>query len=90
MAFIVGSNPLSFIFSPSFSFLLRYQEKEQQVKSEDCIPLQLQYLFAKLQSFKDQDYLDTKNLIKSFQWDPEESFKQHDVQVKLSSLEIFL
>mmetsp|Transcript_6713 Transcript_6713/g.11933 ORF Transcript_6713/g.11933 Transcript_6713/m.11933 type:complete len:1054 (+) Transcript_6713:8001-11162(+) len=45
----------------------------------DCIPLQLQLLFAKLQ-LSSTWYVETTNLTKSFGWDLREGFQQHDVQ----------
>ncbi len=50
-------------------------------KPEDSIPLQLQLLFGKLQLLKNRKFINTKPLIASFQWDAQESFKQHDAQV---------
>lgn len=44
-----------------------------------CIPFQLQVLFGKLQISK-RPSVDTKFLTKSFGWDIQESFQQHDVQ----------
>lgn len=46
---------------------------------EDCIPLQLQLIFARLQT-TEHAYIETTGLTKSFQWDIRESFQQHDVQ----------
>jgi ubiquitin C-terminal hydrolase len=45
----------------------------------DCIPLQLQILFSKLQ-LSSAWYEDTSALTQSFGWDLGESFQQHDVQ----------
>lgn len=46
---------------------------------QDCIPLQLQLIFARLQT-TEHAYIETTGLTKSFQWDIRESFQQHDVQ----------
>lgn len=59
-------------------FSLKY-DKEEHGDEEDFIPLQLQLLFTKLQ-MKQNSYVDTLNLIKSFKWDRSEMFVQHDVQ----------
>jgi len=45
---------------------------------EDCIPHQLRKVFARLQLVNDA--ATTKDLIKSFQWDENQSFEQNDVQ----------
>ena len=59
---------------------IRFDEKIHG-KPGDCIPLQLQKLFAKLQ-LKDNIYVDTKELTKSFQWEQHQSFEQQDIQVR--------
>ena len=59
-------------------FKWKYNEKQHQ-KPIDCIPLQLQKLFARM-LLKNSYYADTKELIRSFQWDAIEGFEQHDVQ----------
>jgi len=67
--------------TPEFHYQLfkwKYN-KNQHSNPPDCIPLQLQKLFAKM-LLGNQPYADTKALIKSFQWDPIEGFEQHDVQ----------
>lgn len=59
-----------------------YQWQYDQSKHgdpKDCIPFQLQLLFAKLQISKSA-YIETTGLTKSFGWDLKESFQQHDVQ----------
>ena len=58
----------------------RYNEQEFGNKN-DCIPLQIQLLFGKLQMQNEKSYVDTKDLIKSFQWEANDAFTQHDVQV---------
>jgi hypothetical protein len=55
--------------------------KDIHGKEEDCIMLQLQRLFARLQ-MKFTNVVDTKDLTKSFQWNAGESFEQQDIQVK--------
>lgn len=52
---------------------------EKHGDPEDCIPLQLQLLFGKLQ-ISERPYVATKALTKSFGWDTRDSFQQHDVQ----------
>jgi hypothetical protein len=47
--------------------------------SSDCIPLQLQILFSKLQ-LSSSWHEDTSALTQSFGWDLRENFQQHDVQ----------
>jgi len=54
-------------------------DSEKHGEQEDCIPLQLQLLFGKLQ-LSDSLYIETTGLTKSFQWDIRDSFQQHDVQ----------
>ena len=60
--------------------MVRFNENEHG-KQEDCIPLQLQLIFAQLQENARRNNVNTKKLIHSFQWDHFESFQQHDVQV---------
>ena len=57
----------------------RYDEN-RDAKPEDCIPFQLQKLFATLQ-LKHEGGVTTKPLTKSFQWTDSTSFEQHDIQV---------
>ena len=67
--------------TPEFHYQLfkwKYNSS-QHSNPADCIPLQLQKLFAKL-LIGNNNYADTKDLIKSFQWDNMEGFEQHDVQ----------
>ena len=54
-------------------------DPDQHGEAEDCIPLQLQLLFGKLQ-LCDSSYIDTHALTKSFQWSVRDGFQQHDVQ----------
>lgn len=56
----------------------KYDHSKYGAKN-DCIPYQLQKLFAKLQ-LKTRTAEDTKALTKSFQWDSSEVFLQHDIQ----------
>ena len=63
----------------SFFDDFRYNENEH-AKQEDCIPFQLQKLFASLQ-MKYSGSTSTKPLTKSFQWTDSTSFEQHDIQV---------
>jgi ubiquitin carboxyl-terminal hydrolase 47 len=51
--------------------------------AKDCIPFQLQKLFANLQ-LKMENYIDTKDLTYSFQWFGNEGWEQHDLQVTIS------
>lgn len=46
---------------------------------KDCIPYQLQLMFAKLHK-REYSVVDTTGLTTSFQWDIRESLQQHDVQ----------
>lgn len=61
------------IFEWAYDPILHEEEK-------DCIPFQLQKLFAMLQ-MKLDSFVDTKDLTKSFQWFGNEGFEQHDLQV---------
>ncbi|CAD8102865.1 unnamed protein product [Paramecium primaurelia] len=60
-------------------FKWKYDETKHP-KREDCIPYQLQYLFTKMQEGYENRATDARGLVRSFQWDPQESFAQHDVQ----------
>lgn len=60
--------------------LYRWQyDPDRHGEKEDCIPLQLQLLFSKLQ-LREYHYVETTGLTKSFQWDLRDGFQQHDVQ----------
>lgn len=48
-------------------------------RAQDCIPLQLQMLFARLQ-LESRAYQDTVALTRSFQWEGSEAWEQCDVQ----------
>jgi ubiquitin C-terminal hydrolase len=67
--------------TPNFrNELYKWQyDREKHGEAEDCIPMQLQLLFSKLQ-LSDSVYIETTGLTKSFQWDLRDSFQQHDVQ----------
>lgn len=67
--------------TPEFrKYVFQWQyEPEKHGDPEDCIPLQLQLLFGKLQ-ISERPFVATKSLTKSFGWDVRESFQQHDVQ----------
>lgn len=54
-------------------------EPEKHNSQKDCIPFQLQLMFAKLH-LKKYNVLETTGLTTSFQWDMRESLQQHDVQ----------
>mmetsp|Transcript_32739 Transcript_32739/g.56995 ORF Transcript_32739/g.56995 Transcript_32739/m.56995 type:complete len:1043 (+) Transcript_32739:920-4048(+) len=54
-------------------------DRERHGEVQDCIPIQLQLLFAKLHTSK-SSCVQTTGLTKSFGWDLRESFQQHDVQ----------
>lgn len=69
------------IYTASSHLLIAIRNPSAEGKPEECIPLQLQLLFGKLQLFKNRKFINTKPLITSFQWDPQEAFKQHDAQV---------
>lgn len=56
----------------------KYDEVSHGSK-QDCIPYQLQKLFARLQR-KLRSAEETKDLTKSFQWDSSEVYRQHDIQ----------
>jgi hypothetical protein len=53
--------------------------------SKDSIPRQLQLLFSRLQ-LRDQRSVKTKDLTNSFGWKEADSFTQHDVQVRQSTV----
>eukprot|EP00753_Platysulcus_tardus_P001828 PLAT11580.1.p1 GENE.PLAT11580.1~~PLAT11580.1.p1 ORF type:complete len:1163 (+),score=689.78 PLAT11580.1:82-3570(+) len=55
----------------------KYDEKEDGPR-EECIPLQLQRLFAHMQ-LSDRPSLETKELTASFGWTAADAFQQHDV-----------
>lgn len=60
--------------------LLQWQfDPELYGDPKDFIPYQLQKLFVKMQ-IGSVNYVDTKALTKSFKWDSEDAFEQHDVQ----------
>eukprot|EP00697_Spironema_sp_BW2_P014547 gnl/Spiro4/499_TR279_c0_g1_i1.p1 gnl/Spiro4/499_TR279_c0_g1~~gnl/Spiro4/499_TR279_c0_g1_i1.p1 ORF type:complete len:1040 (-),score=324.70 gnl/Spiro4/499_TR279_c0_g1_i1:25-3087(-) len=67
--------------TPEFrSTLFRWRyNAEKDGDPEECIPLQLQKLFGKMQIGK-LAYVETKDLTKSFGWSSYDSFQQHDVQ----------
>lgn len=62
---------LQFLFmSPEFRKLLfqwKFSEEETNQEPQDCIPFQLQKLFARLSLRKGRIHT-TRDLIKSFQW----------------------
>ena len=61
------------------SVLLRLPRHDpKKISEKDSIAYQLQRLFVMLQTQNRACY--TKSLLKSFQWNSEESFQQHDVQ----------
>ncbi len=71
----------SLYMTPEFRRVLfswRY-DKDKDDEPEDCIPYQLQLLFAQLQS-TEQRAVSTTALTTSFGWTGRESFQQHDVQ----------
>lgn len=52
-----------------------------RIPKEESIPYQLQLLFGRLDLLHHSNqFVDTKGIIKSFHWENDESFKQHDVQ----------
>ena len=77
------SSPKTFFAKfQNFEFFLIFEKSykpEVHGLAEDFIPLQIQLLFAKMQ-LKETPYLTTKALTKSFKWDYQDSFTQHDVQ----------
>jgi ubiquitin carboxyl-terminal hydrolase 47 len=56
-----------------------YANEERDGKQDECIPLQLQRLFAQLQLTR-RAAVDTKSLTTSFGWTTAQAFRQHDVQ----------
>jgi ubiquitin carboxyl-terminal hydrolase 47 len=60
-------------------YLWRYDEAED-CAAEDCIPLQLQRLFGRLQ-LDSRRAVPTEALTQSFGWSDGDAFTQHDVQV---------
>lgn len=67
--------------TPEFKYQLfkwKYN-KSQHTSPPDCIPLQLQKLFAKM-LLGNTSYVDTRDLAKSFQWNEADSFQEHDAQ----------
>jgi len=56
----------------------KYDEKIHG-KREDCIPFQLQKLFARMK-LRCRDSETTEGLTKSFQWDHHQLLEQHDIQ----------
>lgn len=66
---------------PSFrAVVLQFKyNAEIHASREDCIPFQLQKLFAKLE-LRRVGAIDTKGLTKSFQWHKNEGLYQHDIQ----------
>ena len=68
--------------SCGFSCLLgqwRYKGVDKDGVVEECIPLQLQRLFARLQ-LSARGAVGTSELTQSFGWTAAQSFRQHDVQ----------
>ena len=64
--------------------------KLSMAKQPDCIPFQLQKLFATLQ-LQHSRFCDTRELTKSFQWDNGNSFEQQDIQVSaIITREVFV
>eukprot|EP01096_Ripella_sp_DP13-Kostka_P012963 TRINITY_DN552_c0_g1_i1.p1 TRINITY_DN552_c0_g1~~TRINITY_DN552_c0_g1_i1.p1 ORF type:complete len:1117 (+),score=586.54 TRINITY_DN552_c0_g1_i1:123-3473(+) len=53
--------------------------EEKEGPAEECIPLQLQRLFAYLQA-SERAYIETKDLTKSFGWSSGDAFEPHDIQ----------
>jgi ubiquitin C-terminal hydrolase len=71
----------SLFMTPEFRLNIlnwKYDESNHGAKN-DCIPYQLQKLFARLQ-LKSRTAEETRALTKSFQWDSSEVFHQHDIQ----------
>ena len=68
--------------TPEFRSILYswdYKEAEDKFNKEFCIPLQLQILFACLQSSK-RKTVSTKGLTGSFNWQSNEVLYQQDIQ----------
>ncbi|KAL4502326.1 hypothetical protein ABPG72_011913 [Tetrahymena utriculariae] len=57
----------------------KYNSKKHN-KEEDCLPLQLQILFSRLQLCTNRYFIDTKPLINTFGWTSNQMFQQQDVQ----------
>ncbi|KAL4470226.1 hypothetical protein ABPG74_011837 [Tetrahymena malaccensis] len=57
----------------------KYNSKKHN-KEEDCLPLQLQILFSRLQLCTNRSFIDTKPLINTFGWTNSQMFQQQDVQ----------
>jgi len=66
-------------------FNWQYKGKEIHGSAERNIPLQLQYIFARLRLSK-RGAVTTNDLTRSFFWDKGEAFHQHDVQELLRVL----
>ena len=68
--------------TPEFRSILyswSYKEAEDKFNEEYCIPLQLQILFASLQT-SIRDRVSTKGLTQSFNWQSNEVSYQQDIQ----------
>ena len=67
--------------TPEFrSALYRWSyDEEKDGPKEECIPYQLQKLFAHLE-LTERAFVGTKGLTKSFGWSAHDSFEQHDIQ----------
>ncbi|CAD8183019.1 unnamed protein product [Paramecium pentaurelia] len=67
--------------TPEFRRGLYLWKYEHSIHGEeiDSIPFQLQKLYGRLQT-KIFEYIDTRDLTKSFQWDIHQAFQQHDIQ----------
>lgn len=67
--------------TPEFRLKLYSFRYDRQVHgaSANCIPYQLQLLFARLQQTH-LSFVETTDLIQSFQWDAADTFIQHDAQ----------
>jgi ubiquitin carboxyl-terminal hydrolase 47 len=67
--------------TPEFRYeILKWEyNKELNGSQEDCIPLQLQKLFYRLQEPL-RRVEETKNLTKSFQWNSNDVYIQQDIQ----------
>lgn len=58
----------------------KYDKEKMEEEEADSIPLQLQYLFARMQFLKDEYAISTEALTKSFGWEGSEAYSQQDVQ----------
>lgn len=67
--------------TPEFRLKLYSFQYDRQAHgtAANCIPYQLQLLFARLQQTH-LNYVETTDLIQSFQWDAADTFIQHDAQ----------